>query len=72
MHAYLIEGACGKIVCNLFVEGKKMKKMHLIHYDDFISLAIETYRCFGENPLRCTTQDEKGLVLIAIPFCLIF
>jgi hypothetical protein len=26
----------------------------------------------GENILRCTTQDKKGLVLIAILFYLIF
>jgi hypothetical protein len=26
----------------------------------------------GENPLRCITQDEKGLVLIAIIFTLYF
>jgi hypothetical protein len=26
----------------------------------------------GENPLRCITQDKKGVVLIAILFYLIF
>jgi len=26
----------------------------------------------GEKPLKCTTQDKKGLVLIAILFYLIF
>jgi len=26
----------------------------------------------GENPLRCTTHDEKGLVLIAVLFYPIF
>ncbi len=26
----------------------------------------------GENPLRCTTQDEKGLAFNAIPFYPIF
>jgi hypothetical protein len=26
----------------------------------------------GENPLKCTTQDEKGIVLIVIFFYLIF
>jgi hypothetical protein len=27
---------------------------------------------FGENPLRCTTDDEKGLVLIVVIFYFIF
>jgi hypothetical protein len=26
----------------------------------------------GENPLRCTTQDEKNLLLIAVIFYLVF
>jgi hypothetical protein len=26
----------------------------------------------GENPLKCTTQDEKGLILNVILFYLIF
>jgi hypothetical protein len=26
----------------------------------------------GENPLRCITQDEKGLVLIVVIFTLYF
>jgi hypothetical protein len=34
--------------------------------------ALKFKRPLGENPLRCTTQDKKGLVLIAFLFYLIF
>jgi hypothetical protein len=73
MHVYLIEGACGKIICLYLWKEKKWRKcIPSIHYDDFIPLAIETYGCFDENPLRCTTQDEKSLVFTTILFYPIF
>jgi len=40
MHAYLIEGACGKIVCHLFVEGKKMKKNASLLFFTMISFLL--------------------------------
>jgi hypothetical protein len=44
------------------------------------NIKIEHFRLFhnfinetmGENPLRCTTQEEKNLVLIAFLFDFIF
>jgi hypothetical protein len=31
-------------------------------------ILVEVHSQFGENPLRCTTQDKKGLVLATIFF----
>jgi hypothetical protein len=36
----------------------------------FYERSIFSY--LGENPLRCITQDEKGLVLTTMPFYYIF
>jgi len=36
------------------------------------SLFVTLWTFWGENPLRCTTQDEKGLVLTTILFYPIF
>jgi hypothetical protein len=33
-------------------------------------LGSSTYTSQGENALRCTTQDEKGLILIVVFFTL--
>jgi hypothetical protein len=44
------------------------------HYGDpVLGLRIMIFiKLMGENILRCTTQDEKGLVLIALFFYPIF
>jgi len=45
---------------------KTIKKKN---YSQFLILLIFV---MGENPLRCTTQDEKGLVFTTILFYSIF
>jgi hypothetical protein len=41
----------------------------IIHFPIFIVKNLNLMKSFsfkGENPLRCTTQDEKGPILIAV------
>ncbi len=51
-----------------------MYNQHRITNIGLANLAIASIRIanMGENPLRCTTHDEKGPVLIVIIFYLIF
>jgi hypothetical protein len=41
-------------------------------YFSTTSIATSNVSFVGENPLRCTTQDEKGLVLFVVFFYSIF
>jgi len=39
---------------------------------EILLLIIERWNIKGENPLKCTTHDEKGLVFTRVHFYFIF